>query len=94
FSPVLLGAGVIAAALSLWPVKAPTSTWGGWVGLIALVFLFGCIVQGAAPEAALLFVWPALLAAIAAALAALISPDLTRPAGLIPPAVAGVLGSA
>ncbi|WP_292037862.1 MULTISPECIES: M28 family peptidase [unclassified Brevundimonas] len=94
FSPVLLGAGVIAAALSLWPVKAPTSTWGGWVGLIALVFLFGCIVQGAAPEAALLFVWPALLAAIAAALAALISPGLTRPAGLIPSAVAGVLGGA
>ncbi|MFK0297894.1 M20/M25/M40 family metallo-hydrolase [Brevundimonas sp. NPDC090276] len=96
FSPVMLGAGVIAAGLSLWPVKAPTttSTWGGWLGLIALVFLLGCLVQGAAPEAALLFVWPTLLAATAAALAALISPDLTRPAGLIPPAVAGVLGGA
>lgn len=94
FSPIMLGAGLVAAALSLWPVKAPTSTWGGWLGLIALVFLLGCVVQGAAPEAALLFVWPALLAAAAAALAALISPDLTRPASLIPPAVAGVLGGA
>jgi len=98
FSPVMLGAGLIAAALSLWPVKSPASTtastWGGWLGLIALVFLLGCIVQGAAPEAALLFVWPALLAAAAAALSALIGPDLTRPASLIPPAVAGVLGGA
>jgi len=94
FSPVLLGAGVIAAGLSLWPVKKPTSSWGGWLGLIALVFLLGCVVQGAAPETALLFVWPALLAAAAAALAALISPGLIRPASLIPPAVAGVLGGA
>lgn len=94
FSPVMLGAGVIAAALSLWPVKATTTTWGAWLGLIALVFLLGCAVQGAAPEAALLFVWPALLAAVVAALAALISPDLTRPASLIPAAVAGVLGGA
>lgn len=45
FNPIMLGAGVIAAVLSLWPVKAPVSTWGGWLGLIALVFLFGCIVQ-------------------------------------------------
>lgn len=94
FSPVMLGAGVIACALSLWPVKATTTTWGAWLGLIALVFLLGCAVQGAAPEAALLFVWPALLAAVAAALAALISPDLNRPASLIPAAVAGVLGGA
>lgn len=94
FSPVMLGAGVIAVALSLWPVKAPAATWGGWLGLIALVFLLGCAVQGAAPEAALLFVWPALLAAVAAALAALISPDLTRSTSLIPAAVAGVLGGA
>jgi len=53
-----------------------------------------CAVQGAAPEAALLFVWPALLAATAAALAALIGADLTRPVALIPPAVAAVLGGA
>lgn len=98
FNPVMLGAGVIAAGLSLWPIKAPisttTSTWCGWLGLIALVFLLGCAVQSAAPEAALLFVWPALLAATAAALAALISPDLTRRASLIPASVAGVLGGA
>jgi hypothetical protein len=94
FSPVMLGAGVIAAALSLWPVKAPTSTWGGWLGLIALVFLFGCAVQGTAPEAALLFVWPALLAAAAATLSALISPDLKRPSSLMPAAIAGVVGGA
>jgi hypothetical protein len=94
FSPIMLGAGLIAAALSLWPVKAPPSTWDGWLGLIALVFLLACLVQGAAPEAALLFVWPALLAAAAAALAALIDPSLTRPVSLIPAAVAGVVGGA
>ena len=96
FSPIMLGAGLVAAALSLWPIKAPasTSTWGGWFGLIALVFLLGCMIQGFAPEAALLFVWPVLLAAAAAALSSLIRPDLTRPASLIPPAVAGMLGGA
>lgn len=92
--PIMLGVGVVAAGLSLWPVRAPTSTWGGWLGLIALAFLLACVVQGAAPEAALLFVWPALLAAAAAALTALISPSLTRPAALIPPAVAAVFGGA
>jgi len=86
--------GFAAVGLSLWPQQAEPSRWGGWLGLIALVFLLGCMVQGVAPEAALLFVWPALLAATAAALAALISPDLIRPASLIPPAVAGMLGGA
>ena len=94
FSLIMLGAGLIAAALSLWPVKTPTSTWGGWLGLIALLFLLACAVQGAAPEAALLFVWPALLASVAAALAALISPDLTSHASLIPTTLAGVVGGA
>ncbi len=94
FSPVLLGLGVVAAGLSLWPVRAERSAWGGWLGLIALVFVFGCVLQGAAPEAALLFVWPVLLAATAAALAALVDPGLTRPLGLLPPAVATVLGGA
>ncbi|HEY4586720.1 MAG TPA: peptidase M20, partial [Brevundimonas sp.] len=73
---------------------AERSAWGGWLGLIALVFVFGCVLQGAAPEAALLFVWPVLLAATTAALAALIDLGLTRPLGLLPPAVATVLGGA
>src|SRR5690606_32883026 len=79
FSPVLLGLGVVAVGLSLWPGRDERSAWGGWLGLIALVFVFGCALQGAAPEAALLFVWPVLLAATAAALAAMIDPSLTRP---------------
>lgn len=94
FSPVMLGLGVAAIILSLWPGRAERSAWGGWLGLIALIFVFGCALQGAAPEAALLFVWPVLLAATAAALAALIDPDLTRPRGLLPAAVATVLGGA
>ena len=94
FSPVMLGLGVAAIILSLWPGRAERSAWGGWLGLIALIFVFGCALQGAAPEAALLFVWPVLLAATAAALAALIDPDLTRPLGLLSVAVATVLGGA
>ncbi|WP_433948267.1 M20/M25/M40 family metallo-hydrolase [Brevundimonas diminuta] len=94
FSPVMLGLGVAAIILSLWPGRAERSAWGGWLGLIALIFIFGCALQGAAPEAALLFVWPVLLAATAAALTALIDPDLTRPLGLLPAAVATVLGGA
>ncbi len=91
---IMFGAGAVAVILSLWPGRAERSTWGGWLGLIALIFAFGCALQGAAPEAALLFVWPVLLAATAAALAALIDPDLTRPLGLLPVAVATVLGGA
>lgn len=94
FIPIVLGAGVIAAALSLWPGKTPTSTWGGWLGLIALVFLLGCIVQGVAPEAALLFIWPALLAAAASVLTALVRPALVGPVSLIPSSAAAVLGGA
>ena len=94
FSPVLLGLGVVAVGLSLWSGRDERSAWGGWLGLIALVFVFGCALQGAAPEAALLFVWPVLLAATAAALAAMIDPSLTRPLGLLPPAVTTVLGGA
>ena len=94
FSPVMLGLGAVAIILSLWPGRAERSTWGGWLGLIALVFVLGCALQGAAPEAALLFVWPALLAATAAALTALVDPRLRRPLGLLPPAVATVLAGA
>lgn len=94
FSPVLLGLGVAAAGLSLWPGRTERSAWGGWLGLIGLVFVFGCVLQGAAPEAALLFVWPVLLAATAAALTAVIDPGLTRPVGLMPAFVATVLGGA
>lgn len=94
FSPVLLGLGAVAVGLSLWPGRAERSAWGGWLGLIALVFVFGCALQGAAPEAALLFVWPVLLAATAAALAALFDPGLTRPLGLLPPTITTVLGGA
>lgn len=98
FSPVMLGLGVVAVGLSLWPgqerPQAEGAAWGGWLGLLALVFIFGCALQAAAPEAALLFVWPVLLAATAAALAALIDPGLTRPLGLFPAVVATVLGGA
>lgn len=94
FSPAVLGLGVAAVVLSLWPGRAERSAWGGWLGLIALGFVFGCALQGAAPEAALLFVWPVLLATTAAALAALIDPGLTRPLGLLPAAAATVLGGA
>ncbi|MBD7942042.1 M20/M25/M40 family metallo-hydrolase [Brevundimonas guildfordensis] len=94
FSRELLALGIVAVALSLWPGRAERSPWGGWLGLIAIVFVFGCVLQGAAPEAALLFVWPALLATGAAALAALIDPALSRPLGLAPAAVATVLGGA
>lgn len=94
FSPAMLAAGVLAVGLSLGPGRAERSAWGGWLGLIAGVFVFGCALQAAAPEAALLFVWPVLLAAAAAALAALIDPGLTRPLGLLPAAVATALGGA
>ncbi|MDP0989559.1 hypothetical protein Q6249_28400, partial [Klebsiella pneumoniae] len=32
FSPVMLGLGVAAIILSLWPGRAERSAWGGWLG--------------------------------------------------------------
>ncbi|MFC5342675.1 M28 family peptidase [Brevundimonas staleyi] len=94
FDPVVLGAGVVALGLSLWPQSAPKTVWGGWLGLIAFVFVLGCAVQAVAPEAALILIWPGLLAAFAATDAALIGARLENPRALIPAALATVVGGA
>ena len=93
-NPIVIGAAVIATGLSLFPGLAARSTWGGWTGLIGLILILGTAAQALAPEAAFLFVWTGLLAALAAALAAVLDPGLTRPRSLAPAAVAAVLGGA
>jgi hypothetical protein len=92
FNPVLTGAAVVAVGLSLWSQAAPRSVWGGWLGLILLVGLLGAGLQAVAPEAAFLLVWPALAAAAAAALSALIGARLVSKASLVPAAVVTVIG--
>ncbi|MDO9077274.1 MAG: M20/M25/M40 family metallo-hydrolase [Brevundimonas sp.] len=92
-NPIVIGAAVIAAGLSLFPGLAARSTWGGWTGLIGLILILGTAAQALAPEAAFLFVWTGLLAALAAALAAVLDPGLTRPRSLAPAAVAAVPGA-
>ena len=92
-NPIVIGAAVIAVGLSLVPGLAARSTWGGWTGLIGLILILGTAAQALAPEAAFLFVWTGLLAALAAALAAVLDPGLTRPRSLVPAAVAAVLGA-
>ncbi len=92
--PIVLGAGGVAFALSVWSHSAPRTVWGGWLGLIALTFVLGCAAQAAAPEASLILVWPGLLAAVSAATSALIGARLESPRALIPAAVATVLGGA
>lgn len=94
FDPVILGAGVVALALTVWSHGSARTVWGGWLGLIALVFVLGCAVQAAAPEAALILVWPGLLAAVAAAACALVGARLETPRSLVPAAVATVIGAA
>ena len=89
---IVIGAAVIAVGLSLFPGLASHSTWGGWTGLIGLILILGMVAQALAPEAAFLFVWTGLLAAVAAALAALLDPSLTRTQSLAPAAFAAVLG--
>jgi hypothetical protein len=93
-NPIVIGAAVIAVGLSLFPGLAARSTWGGWTGLIGLILILGTAAQAFAPEAAFLFVWTGLLAALAAALAAVLDPGLTRPRALVPVAIAAVLGGA
>ena len=92
-NPIVIGAAVIAAGLSLFPGLAARSTWGGWTGLIGLILILGTAAQALAPEAAFLFVWTGLLAALAAALAAVLDPGLTRPRSLVPAAVVAVPGA-
>lgn len=90
---IVIGAAVIAVGLSLAPGLAARSTWGGWTGLIGLILVLGAAAQALAPEAAFLFVWTGLLAAVAAAVAAFLDPGLTRAPALAPAAVAAVLGA-
>ncbi len=90
---IVLGAGVIATGLSFFPHLASRSTWGGWLGLIGLVLLFGFGAQVFAPTTAFLFLWPALLAAGVAASASWFDLGLTRPRSLAPAAGAAALGT-
>ena len=92
FNPVLTGAAVIAVGLSLWSQAAPRSVWGGWLGLILLIGLMGTAVQALAPEAAFLLIWPALIAAAAAALSALIGARMVSPGSMVPAAIVGAIG--
>ena len=94
FNPIVIGAAVVALGLGWWSQGAPRTVWGGWLGLVALIGLVGVLVQAVAPEAAFLFVWTALLAALAAAASALVGARLATPASLIPPAIATAVGSA
>ena len=94
FDPVVLGAGILALGLSVWSKSAPRTVWGGWMGLIALTFLLGCVAQAAAPEAALILIWPSLLAAFVATGVALLGARLEKPRALIPAALATAVGGA
>jgi len=94
FSPVIVVAALISIGLSLWTQTRPRTAWGGWLGLIAVVAVLAALVQAVAPQASFLFVWPALLAAVAAAACAVISATLSRPTALIPAAIATVIGGA
>lgn len=90
---VAIGAAVVAVGLSLFPALSARSTWGGWSGVIGLILILASAAQGFAPEAAFLFVWTGLLAALTAAAAAFLDPGLTRTKSLAPIAVAAVLGA-
>ena len=50
------------------------------------------VAQTVAPQTAFLFLWPGLLAASVAAVAAFADPGLTRPRSLAPVAIAAVVG--
>ncbi|RZJ02775.1 MAG: M20/M25/M40 family metallo-hydrolase [Brevundimonas sp.] len=90
---IVIGAALVAIGLSLFPALSARTTWGGWSGLIGLILILASAAQAAAPEAAFLFVWTGLLAAVTAAVAAFLDPGLTRVKSLAPVAVAAVLGA-
>lgn len=86
-NPIVAGAAVIAVILTLWPRGEDETTWGGWLGLIIVVLALGLVTQILAPEAAFLFIWPGLAAALAAAATVLISARLAGWTALIPSVV-------
>lgn len=90
-NPVVAGAAVIAVILTLWPRGEDETTWGGWLGLIIVVLALGLGTQILAPEAAFLFIWPGLAAALVAAATVLISARLARWTALIPSVVVTLL---
>jgi hypothetical protein len=91
FNLSILIIGLVATGLSLWPLRRVPSIWGSWLGLILLIGLGGTALQAFAPQAALIFVWPALIAALIAAILALVRPDLDDPRALILPALAAII---
>lgn len=94
FNPVFLAVALTGIVLSWLPNLAPKRVWGGWLGLIGLVLLLGVAVQIFAPEAALLFVWTVLPAALAAAVTAFVDPLILRRTALVPAAVVTVVVAA
>ncbi|PZO32081.1 MAG: peptidase M20, partial [Alphaproteobacteria bacterium] len=94
FDPVTLVAALVAIGLTLWSQGTARTPWGQWLGLIALIGVLALAGQALAPEAGFLFVWMALLAALAAAVTAVVDPRMERPAALIPAAIVTVIGGA
>ncbi|WP_312733729.1 M20/M25/M40 family metallo-hydrolase [Brevundimonas sp.] len=88
---ILIGATAVAVLLTFWPGGQDEPTWGGWLGLIVLVLIIGAVAQAVAPEAAFVFIWSGLAAALAAATAALIGARLQRRRALIPAVVATIV---
>ena len=93
-NPIVIGAAIIAIGLSLAPGLAARTTWGGWAGQIVLVLVIATAAQIAAPGTAFLFLWPGLLAAGVAALAAMLDPGLIRVRSLAPIALVAAVGGA
>lgn len=94
FDPVTVGAAVLAAGLALVLGGRQTGPWGGWLGLLALVFVLACAAQAAAPEAAVLLILPLLLGAAAAAVCAALDPTFSRPSPLVAAVAAAIVGGA
>lgn len=82
FDRLILGALVVALVI-LWidGLSARTPA-GGALGGLGLVLLLGLIVQAFAPQAAFVFLWPALFATACYALAAIVDARLGKPAAL------------
>lgn len=89
-----VGAGAVAAVLSLWPGASSRTIWGGWTGTAALAFIMGCALQAYAPQVALIVIWPLLFAMVAMSISAFLSPSLSELRGVVAPAIATIIGGA
>ncbi len=88
-----LGLAVAVAVLMIWIRRRRVALWDSWFGTLILLCVFAILVQGAAPLASPLLVWPLFAGALGAAIWAWLRRVAPLSAVLYPATLAVVIGA-